>query len=168
MTCEWDGKLSAALLGGVALFGRLNTAHGRRWVQVAVSDSIEGAFSAFEPIRITGWNGCRVRRASIYYMCGTEPRRHQSLIGLFPHARRKTVLPRALVLVRRRPLVDSKTARRLGCSNEAGRVHDYPADGFVVRGVVYYYVHRDMPTSNLVSTGTSPGTGPPSCGTRLI
>ena len=86
VTCEWDGKLSAALFGsGVALFGRLNTAHGRRWVQVAVTDSIEGAFSAFEPIRITGWNGCRVRRASIYYIVvERNPVDATTLIGLFP------------------------------------------------------------------------------------
>lgn len=48
----------------------------------------------------------------------------------------------------------------LGCSNEAGRVRDYPADGLVVRGSrIYYYVHRDMPTSNLVVNRDLPRDG---------
>ena len=162
VTCEWDGKLSAALFGsGVALFGRLNTAHGRRWVQVAVSDSIEGAFSAFEPIRITGWNGCRVRRASIYYIVvERNPVDANQLMGLFPmHEERRCYLALsfscdAVHWSTPKPLVD------LGCSREAGRVRDYPADGLVVRDdVVYYYVHRDMPTSNLVVNQDIPRDG---------
>ena len=162
VTCEWDGKLSAALFGsGVALFGRLNTAHGRRWVQVAVSNEIEGAFSAFEPIRITGWNGCRVRRASIYYIVVEKnPVDTNTLIGLFPmHEERRCYLALsfscdAVHWSTPKPLID------LGCSREAGRVRDYPADGLVVRDdVVYYYIHSDMPTSNLVLNQDIPRDG---------
>ena len=162
VTCEWDGKLSAALFGsGVALFGRLNTAHGRRWVQVAVSNEIEGAFSAFEPIRITGWNGCRVRRASIYYIVVEKnPVDTNTLIGLFPmHEERRCYLALsfscdAVHWSTPKPLID------LGCSREAGRVRDYPADGLVVRDdVVYYYIHQDMPTSNLVVNQDIPRDG---------
>ena len=162
VTCEWDGKLSAALFGsGVALFGRLNTAHGRRWVQVAVSNEIEGAFSAFEPIRITGWNGCRVRRASIYYIVvERNPVDTNTSMGLFPmHEERRCYLALsfscdAVHWSTPKPLID------LGCSREAGRVRDYPADGLVVRGdVVYYYIHSDMPTSNLVVNQDIPRDG---------
>ena len=42
----------------------------------------------------------------------------------------------------------------LGCAGDKGRVRDYPADGLVARGdFVYFYVHRDMATSELVDTG---------------
>jgi hypothetical protein len=162
VTCEWDGKLSAALFGkGAALFGRLNTAHGRRWVQVAVSDMIDGDFSSFEPIRIKGWGGCRVRRASIYYaVIERNPVDANTLLGLFPmHEGRRCYLALAFscdAVHWSAPtwLVD------LGCSNEAGRVRDYPADGLVVRGSrIYYYVHRDMPTSNLVVNRDLPRDG---------
>ena len=101
----------------------------------------------------------RAARVDLLYSGGKESRRQQYINGPLPmHEERRCYLALsfscdAVHWSTPKPLID------LGCSREAGRVRDYPADGLVVRGdVVYYYVHRDMPTSNFVpQSGHPPG-----------
>ena len=102
-----------------------------------------------------------MRRASIYYIVvERNPVDANQLMGLFPmHEERRCYLALAFSCdavhwSTPKPLIN------LGCSREAGRVRDYPADGLVVRDdVVYYYIHSDMPTSNLVLNQDIPRDG---------
>ncbi|KAH8087747.1 ligase [Aureococcus anophagefferens] len=149
--CEWDGKLSAARVGdAVALYGRLNSRTAKRWAQVAFAPSPAGPFGAFEPLRLLGWSPCRVRAASVYFVA-VSPNPVDggaTALGLFPIFERGDCDLGAAATRDGVTFGPPAHLLDLGCE-DAGRVRDYPADGLAARGdVVYFYVHRDMPTDH--------------------
>ena len=157
--CEWDGKLSAARVGGsVALYGRLNSRTAKRWAQVAFAPGPAGPFGAFEPLRLLGWSPCRARAASVYFVA-VSPNPADggaTALGLFPIFERGDCYLGAAVTRDGVTFGPPAHLLDLGCE-DAGRVRDYPADGLAARGdVVYFYVHRDMPTDHALERRVLP------------
>ncbi|EGB09764.1 hypothetical protein AURANDRAFT_63171 [Aureococcus anophagefferens] len=157
--CEWDGKLSAARVGdAVALYGRLNSRTAKRWAQVAFAPSPAGPFGAFEPLRLLGWSPCRVRAASVYFVA-VSPNPVDggaTALGLFPIFERGDCYLGAAATRDGVTFGPPAHLLDLGCE-DAGRVRDYPADGLAARGdVVYFYVHRDMPTDHALERRVLP------------
>lgn len=154
--CEWDGKLSAAEIpgagGAVALYGRLNTRTSRRWVQVAVAPHPTAPFGRFEAIRIAGFDGCRLRRASVYFAAvSPHPFDETLLVALLPLNEGPGACAISLAASRDGRTFGPPVALVASACEDEGRVRDFPADGWVVGDhAASFFVHRDMPTDALV------------------
>ena len=156
--CEWDGKFSAAHLGSqLLLYGRMNTGSSRRWAQVSVGTRA-GRFGTFHPLEIEGMTPCEVRCNSLYTVSvKANPAVPGTLLGLFPFHDQRAKPPRCSL-----GLAVSRDGRRFGRPRQImetrclanGRSADLPVDGIVIEGdVVYFYVHRDMPSGSTAVSG---------------
>jgi len=172
--CQFDGKLSAAMLKGrLLLYARSNLVegHGGRFVQVTHTDTPEklvrdgdAAWAPFRPVEIDGlWLVGNVEATNVYFAAvKPNPVDEGTVLGLFPVSSPRSnfrVVPACVGKGVGRALAtfvgvalscDGVHFSELTClvpSNPAdgGRTADHPVDGFFqFNGTVSFYVHLDV------------------------
>ncbi|KAJ1462860.1 hypothetical protein M885DRAFT_556556 [Pelagophyceae sp. CCMP2097] len=142
--CQFDGKLSAAMLKGrLLLYARSNLVegHGGRFVQ-----------APFRPVEIDGLRlGGNVEATNVYFAAvKPNPVDDSTVLGLFPVSSPRSNFRVVLACVGTgvgRALATFVGLTCLVPSNPAdgGRTADHPVDGFFrFNGTVSFYVHLDV------------------------